>query len=849
MTIETLRQRLDALVRGDFRIWETLADGSMLAALRGAVREVRKAPNDIEEELRRLRDILTNQRSEFLEQLARFCHSQLGAMGFQDADAANPDPMVTQAVERLHRNALGMVETARAAASAMMVSISPSIWHPKLVEMAQDACNSLSHGPVMLAPPIGISKVIDPVGAAHAVFRDLAAHGSRVAAARDWTLSWLDKDGYGASPLHSVRAPIAGFSAGTGGFIAELCLDEIEGVEGDLCEHIIQALRPLGSELIGLITNLNQRGNRPPGRCVRWHLKVGADGPSGWVMLDGKSLGGAAAAGFDILRMPDTTYLPERLIVAAVGAGDSLVPVGYEQDKLDKAVKSPIGGTKLLAAGLGQGSSFLASHGAKWQGIKLRELKSVAEAVKFARGHDDETTGPVVVVVVLGTDGGVGKGSFVACVAQLFAEAGEHVAIIDMDLVNSNTTIAAGHRFPHECTDTRSVFDHLALHVKGVGGLPRVSKQTLLWDITPHFLRSRGLGAIRLLPAWTRNDQQFRGSEVKAHVLAQHTAAIFPRIVEEMCERVKCVSSKTRLVLLDCGAAFAEPLYLGGCASADLGFIVTKADPNNFQNIARIKQSLLHYHPGQAGKLGRFAILFNNVASEPAKELCSSYHDPDEPATGVAWNDPLMLRDRSHYPLDFDLDYDKFSATVRDLFVDALLKLGPASPQARTIRVSVPSHDDLANRPVWSLIVAPGRFKELAGPSIPRVNLVTRKTLWGAGVALVGAVVWLVIRFLGAESLRSMRFRDPAILAGASLLALGAAGFFRHATRRKIRLYADLAALPLKDWEATRNRLREIRARLNRPEERDAKMWLESLVSEARRQAKAERQWGRERHE
>ena len=150
------------------------------------------------------------------------------------------------------------------------------------------------------------------------------------------------------------------------------------------------------------------------------------------------------------------------------------------------------------------------------------------------------TATPPLVIAVMGTKGGVGKGVFVSFAAQLLATTGGDVVVIDLDLAASGTTLAAEDEYGHnKPVSIVTAFDHVARQATNiVRYAPGHSDE--LWDITPAFLERIGGGRIWLLPARepANPGQSF---DVVANVLPPaRREEKLAMVIQEQLDRIPC---------------------------------------------------------------------------------------------------------------------------------------------------------------------------------------------------------------------------------------------------------------------------------------------------------------------
>lgn len=91
------------------------------------------------------------------------------------------------------------------------------------------------------------------------------------------------------------------------------------------------------------------------------------------------------------------------------------------------------------------------------------------------------------VIAILGAKGGVGKTSIAARIAELIAETGKNVLIIDFDLSHAGSTHFHSNRLDFTLPRVKTVYDHLLPHSKS-DELSKEAFDERLWCVTPPYL-------------------------------------------------------------------------------------------------------------------------------------------------------------------------------------------------------------------------------------------------------------------------------------------------------------------------------------------------------------------------
>jgi MinD-like ATPase involved in chromosome partitioning or flagellar assembly len=276
----------------------------------------------------------------------------------------------------------------------------------------------------------------------------------------------------------------------------------------------------------------------------------------------------------------------------------------------------------------------------------------------------------LTVMAIMGTRGGVGKGTFTACGAQILAEANHDVAIIDFDIEGHGSTFDAKRRWPN-IGPVRTVFDHIAPHSHGFERHIPVDDDSL-WNVTPEYLKKRDLGSIYMIPA--ARDDDMGTWEVVANVPVPREERLRD-ITAELLQRIQRKQPEVRFVLIDCGAG-KNPIFSAGFANADYGFIVINPDSAFFEAISHIKTEHTHRYPPEVGlRRPRYGIhtVVNFVTSEEDIERVKGLNP-----IGYIQRNPTMQEYQFSNPIDFDLGFDDVFRDVhyilkRTLFPQVIL--------------------------------------------------------------------------------------------------------------------------------------------------------------------------------
>ena len=270
------------------------------------------------------------------------------------------------------------------------------------------------------------------------------------------------------------------------------------------------------------------------------------------------------------------------------------------------------------------------------------------------------------VIAILGAKGGVGKGSITACMAELIAETKHNVLIIDLDLGSSGSTSFHSDRAVGPLPQVKTVYEHLlpysATKDSGLG-----SPDERLWQVTPFYLKEKGLGEIYLVPALPTGAGNRFG--IIADIDKEKRNEILRKEVRNIIQRAEMAEHKIDCVICDCGADI-NPIYSAAFDLANYAFIVATPEKICFENIDPIRRTLLEDFPRT--NLRKMRIIVNRITSEAqVREAIIarwvSYHP-----TGFIPEDPEFQRSSFLGRVDFDLGYDQFTNAIREILQKTL---------------------------------------------------------------------------------------------------------------------------------------------------------------------------------
>jgi MinD-like ATPase involved in chromosome partitioning or flagellar assembly len=240
----------------------------------------------------------------------------------------------------------------------------------------------------------------------------------------------------------------------------------------------------------------------------------------------------------------------------------------------------------------------------------LALLKSWAASLDYAdRGHVE------IVLNVIGARGGVGKSTIACRMAEMIAETGHSVLIVDLDTGAAGITALAAVRAE---SGGRALSTHEAMDAAASGhslppGIPAAQ------DVTPPYLsRHEGSGRVYLVPAIPPHGHARRAMrEILTQIDQQGGAAVYGRILDDILARATAaIRAPLHCIVLDCGAEGEEfnPFVTAAIARSQLTYIVAQPDLVSPENVHRAK--LLVAHGGGNDAASKIRLIINRVVSE-----------------------------------------------------------------------------------------------------------------------------------------------------------------------------------------------------------------------------------------
>lgn len=423
---------------------------------------------------------------------------------------------------------------------------------------------------------------------------------------------------------------------------------------------------------------------------------------------------------------------------------------------------------------------------------------------------------PPPVIAVIGTKGGVGKGTVIGGIAQLIADLYIDVAIVDFDIETCGTTQEAVSLFPNRCVPVKTVIDHLAPFSSGLSQRLNAKPESL-WDITPEHLAKHGRGHIWLLPAADLERELKRFNAVANIPPTFDTdSGIISReerllaLTQEILARVTSQVPAAQCILIDCGAG-RNPIYHAAMAVATFRYIVTLPDGSFFREITSISQEFQELFPEKV-------TIFYNVVNRVTSQLDRARVEPLHPV-GMIPLDPLAEQDRfAGGSIDYDLGYNEIFLALRDCLEKTV---GLNYPTL------VPDEFDVRIKPWWARLVESRLAKRtLSDKTFRRTTLIYRLLL---ALSLTLTVLLVALAFMAYNVI-------PLFIV--ATFALVWTVIYVLPQERKLRLLRRIDDLDPKSAAEHADLAKILMSRPDRQELR----WLRELVQEDRRREKRRRQ-------
>lgn len=277
---------------------------------------------------------------------------------------------------------------------------------------------------------------------------------------------------------------------------------------------------------------------------------------------------------------------------------------------------------------------------------------------------------PFPILAVMGTKGGVGKTTIAARMAELIAEAGNNVLIIDFDISDAGSTIFhAGRQRTAIPPTIRTALDHVLPYSKRKISNESSHLDDSLCQVTPLYLAEKeGTGQIYLIPSRPLQLTITGKWEAIADIEAGRRSDILLDELDNILRRAT-PAYDVDCVIIDCGAEF-NPLVSAAFFRATHGFIVTLPNPEYFHSVQNIKEEHRARYPDTQIR-NIHTIVNRTVSGEDVKRL-----EPFHPI-GFVPDDPQLYEDWTRGTPDFNLGYDNVSLEILNILARTLGSMHP----------------------------------------------------------------------------------------------------------------------------------------------------------------------------
>ncbi len=270
----------------------------------------------------------------------------------------------------------------------------------------------------------------------------------------------------------------------------------------------------------------------------------------------------------------------------------------------------------------------------------------------------------VPVIAMMGAKGGVGKTLLCARTAEMIAETGKNVLLLDFDIENCGSTVFHPARLPYGLPAVHTIYDHLVPHSSGLQTSRTSEDQNLsLWNITPPYLVQSGLGRIHMIPARAEGD--INAFALIANIDPKNRNKILLSVTDEIIERAG-LAEDIECVIIDCGAG-TNPLYSAAMNRANYGIVVATPEDVCITQWNSIRAQLRADFPQIELQ---HVVLYLNMIENPLDVLKWRAYRP----VGIVRKDPKLRTDYYRNAVYFDLGYDSFSSDVREALSSTMLQ-------------------------------------------------------------------------------------------------------------------------------------------------------------------------------
>jgi len=267
------------------------------------------------------------------------------------------------------------------------------------------------------------------------------------------------------------------------------------------------------------------------------------------------------------------------------------------------------------------------------------------------------------IISIMGAKGGVGKTIISARIAELIAETGTNVLLLDYDIENAGTTVFHKKRFQHGLTPIKTIYEHIIPYAPGFNPISK-EENLNLWDVTPVYLNDSEFGRVYLIPA--RSEGDIGAFEAIANIDYKDRNEILAKITDELIARIGMAEAEIGCVIIDCGAG-NNPVYSAALFKAKYGIVIATPEDVCIQQLNSIKSELRTRFP--KATLDQVHLILNRVRNQ--LDIVRWKHQKPKGYIGESSD---LQEDYYNNTVYFDLGYDTFSINVRDAFAQIFEK-------------------------------------------------------------------------------------------------------------------------------------------------------------------------------
>jgi len=353
---------------------------------------------------------------------------------------------------------------------------------------------------------------------------------------------------------------------------------------------------------------------------------------------------------------------------------------------------------------------------------KEREINKI-EMMKFER---KEFTNVSKILTIMGAKGGVGKSTIACRMAEMIAETGHNVFIIDLDTGAAGTTSLFRSRGvgTSNCDTVFDILTRLAENRNSISSsLPAI-------EVTPDYLAERkNFGRLFLLPAVSHN-RSIRIPTVdllkKISTNGIDTITDAKYIMDEIVSNVERNRVRIDCVIIDCGAEGAEfnPLVTEAHIRSTLTYIVVQPDPVCRDNLSHIAHLITQGNT--SGGHDKIRVIANRLYSLQHEEA-TKIQFSDYTLAGCIPDNHQLFEDTQKGTINHRYGYDTFSQSVREVL----------SHSNDLPAEYIPDEVDLWVKPTVRAFMD-GDIVSLLRGYVPKVSIIFHIILFLIGMTILG---------------------------------------------------------------------------------------------------------------